>query len=101
MAGTVEVVKSPRSGYLSRIHARKIGETAVILGAGRSKKSDPIDHAVGIVVHNKVGDYIDKDAPLFTIHANGQKQLEEARVLALSAYLWQDQPTNPLPLFYD
>jgi pyrimidine-nucleoside phosphorylase len=100
-AGTVEVVKSPHSGYLSRIHARMIGEAAVILGAGRSKKSDPIDHAVGIVVHNKVGDYIEKDAPLFTIHANGQEKLEEARVLALSAYLWQDQPANPLPLFYD
>ena len=35
MAGTVEVVKSPRSGYLSRIHARMIGEAAVLLGAGR------------------------------------------------------------------
>jgi len=100
-AGTVEVVKSPRSGYLSRIHARMIGEAALILGAGRSKKSDPIDHAVGLVVHNKVGDYTEKDAPLFTIHANGQNQLEEARVLALSAYLWQDQPAKPLPLFYD
>jgi pyrimidine-nucleoside phosphorylase len=100
-AGMVEVVKSPRSGYLSRIHARMIGEATVILGAGRSKKSDPIDHAVGIVVHNKVGDCIERDAPLFTIHANGQEKLEEARVLALSAYLWQDQPANPLPLFYD
>ena len=71
-ASHVEVVKSPRSGYLFQIHARVIGEAAVLLGAGRAKKSDPIDHAVGIVVHHKVGDFIEGDAPLFTIHANDQ-----------------------------
>jgi hypothetical protein len=46
----------PQSGYLAGIHAQVVGETAVILGAGRSRKEDLIDHAVGIVVHHKVGD---------------------------------------------
>jgi pyrimidine-nucleoside phosphorylase len=100
-AAIVEVVKSPHTGYLSQIHAGKIGEAAVLLGAGRMKKTDPIDHAVGIVVHHKVGDKVEKGMPLFTLHANGQKQLDEARELALSAYRWQDQPANPLPLFYE
>jgi pyrimidine-nucleoside phosphorylase len=100
-AKIVEQVKSPRSGYLSRIHARLIGEASVLLGAGRSKKSDPVDHAVGIVVHNKVGDLVDKDGLLFTLHANDLHRLEEARALALSAHQWQDQPHPPLPLFYE
>jgi pyrimidine-nucleoside phosphorylase len=100
-AKIVEQVKSPRSGYLSRIHARLIGEASVLLGAGRSKKSDPVDHAVGIVVHNKVGDLVDKDGLLFTLHANEQHRLEEARALALSAHQLQDQPHPPLPLFYE
>lgn len=97
----VEVVKSPHSGYLSQIHARLIGEASVLLGAGRSKKTDPVDHAVGIVVHHKVGDLVDKDSPLFTLHANDQARLEDAQVSSLSAHQWQDQPVAPLPLFYN
>ena len=76
----VEVVKSSRRGYLSQIHARLIGEASVLLGAGRSKKTDPVDHAVGIVVHHKVGDLVDKDSPLFTLYANDQTRLGEAQV---------------------
>jgi pyrimidine-nucleoside phosphorylase len=97
----VEVVKSPRSGYLSQIHARLIGEASVLLGAGRSKKTDPVDHAVGIVVHHKVGDLVVQDSPLFTLYANDQTRLREAQVLALSAHQWQEKPTPPLPLFYN
>jgi pyrimidine-nucleoside phosphorylase len=97
----VEVVKSPHSGYLSKIHARLIGEASVLLGAGRSKKTDPVDHAVGIVVHHKVGDLVEQDGPLFTLHANDQVRLEDAQVLALSAHQWRDQPVAPLPLFYN
>ena len=100
-ATQVETVKSPSTGYLSQIHARKIGESAVLLGAGRAKKTDLIDHSVGIVIRNKVGDFVEKDAPLFTIHANDLKNLEQGRILALSAYQFSDQPVKPLPLFYN
>lgn len=97
----VEVVKSPRSGFQSQIHARRIGEAAALLGAGRAKKTDPIDHAVGIVVHHKVGDFIEQDAPLFTIHANDLTCVDEVRAQVLTAHQWHDQPVEPLPLFYD
>ncbi len=56
----VEVIKSPESGYLDQVQARIVGEAAVALGAGRAKKGDPIDHAVGFVIHHKVGDKIEK-----------------------------------------
>ena len=57
-ASLVETVSAPRSGYLSGVHAREVGETAVFLGAGREKKDDPIDHAVGVVIHRKVGERV-------------------------------------------
>ena len=66
----IEVVRSPRSGYLSQVHARVIGEAAVRLGAGRARKGDPVDHAVGFLIHRKVGEYVELNQPLFTIHAN-------------------------------
>jgi pyrimidine-nucleoside phosphorylase len=78
-----------------------IGKASVLLGAGRSKKTDPVDHSVGIVVHHKVGELVEKDSPLFTLYANDQTRLREARALAMSAHQWQDQPHHPLPLFYN
>lgn len=99
-APLVETVPSPLSGYLAGIHARIIGETAVLLGAGRSKKDDRIDHRVGIIIHHKVGEYVEQGDPLFTIHANSTEVLENAREALLAAHTWSDHPVKPLPLFY-
>ena len=96
----VEEVPAPRSGYLKWVDARQIGEAAVALGAGRAKKGDPIDHAVGIVVLHKVGDRVAKGAPLFTLHANDQAKLEAARAQVLAAHQWSAKKVKPLPLFY-
>lgn len=97
----IEVVKAPRSGYISQVHARAVGEAAVALGAGRTKKSDPIDHAVGFVIHKKVGDRVEAGEPLFTVHANDAAKLAEARLAVLNAYAFSDVKVEPLPLFYD
>ena len=99
-APLVKTVPAPRSGYLSGIHAREVGETAVYLGAGREKKGDPIDHAVGVVIHHKVGEWVEAGRPLFTIHANQQDLLAEAAQRLLSAHTWSDAPVQLLPLFY-
>jgi pyrimidine-nucleoside phosphorylase len=96
----IESVPAPRTGYLSQIHARVIGETVVELGGGRAKKGDPIDHAVGVVVHHKVGDFVETGAPLFNIHANNPDLLEIARTRILEAHQWSDTAVKPLPLFY-
>ncbi|MGD0750775.1 MAG: thymidine phosphorylase [Anaerolineales bacterium] len=95
-----ETVKAKRNGYLSRVHARIIGEAAVALGAGRARKNDPVDHAVGFVVHRKVGDYVEQDQPIFTIYANDETKLAVARLEVSTAFGWSDQPVPPLPLFY-
>jgi pyrimidine-nucleoside phosphorylase len=97
----VEVVKSPKSGYLSQVHARLIGEAAVGLGAGRAQKGDPVDHAVGLVIRRKVSERVAKGEPLFTIHANDTKKSAEAREAVLEAFKWSAIPVEPLPLFYD
>ncbi len=95
-----ETVKAPRSGYIKEIHARIIGETAVSLGAGRAKKGDPIDHAVGIEILHKVGDKVSVGEPIFTVHANDEDHLEDAQEKLLGAHTWSDEPVNPIPLFY-
>ena len=97
----VEVVLAPRSGNISQIQARSVGEASVTLGAGRAKKSDAVDHAVGFVIHKKVGDKVEQGEPLFTIHANEEAKLEEAREVVLAAHSFSDSDVPPLPLFYD
>lgn len=100
-AQMVEVVPAPRSGFLSEINALVVGEMSLVLGAGRVKKGDPVDHAVGIVVHHKVGDRVEAGEPLFTIHANREKPAAEVRQSLLDAHRWSDAPEPALPLFYD
>jgi len=97
----IEVVESPKDGYLDQVQARIVGEAAVDLGAGRAKKGDPIDHAVGFIIHHKVGDKVEKGQPLFTIHANDEKLLAQARKRVLAAHGWNDMPVPALPLFYE
>lgn len=96
----IEAVKSPKSGYLSQVDAQRVGETALFLGAGRAKKGDPIDHAVGIEVLRKVGDFVALGEPLFVIHANHSDHVAVAGEQLLTACQWSDQPVKPLPLFY-
>ena len=97
----IEVVSSSRGGFISQVHARSVGEAAVALGAGRAKKGDPIDHAVGFLIRKKVGDSIQKDEPLFEIHANDSAKLAEARESVLAAFQFSEQSVTPLPLFYE
>lgn len=100
-AKIVEQVKAPRSGTISQVHARSVGEAAVVLGAGRAKKSDVIDHAVGFLIFKKVGDKVEKDEVLFEIHANDKEKLAEVREIVLTAFQIRDESVPPLPLFYE
>lgn len=99
-ADIVDVVTSPRTGYVSAVHARTIGEAAVTLGAGRAKKGDQIDHAVGFIIHKKVGQAVAAGEALFSIHARSQAQVEQMRQIVLNAFAFSDTPVAPLPLFY-
>ena len=93
-------VLSDRAGFLSQVHAQTIGETAVDLGAGRAKKTDKIDSSVGILVHVKVGDHLEKGMPLFTIFSKNSDDAEKARARLLGALDWSNTKVEPLPLFY-
>jgi pyrimidine-nucleoside phosphorylase len=97
----IEVVKANRKGYLYQVNARVIGEASVQLGAGRAKKGDPVDYAVGFIVHRKVGDYVDKNQPLITIYANDEATLFEVRDSIRTAFGWSEKTVSPLPLFYE
>ncbi len=99
-AAHIEDVPAPRAGYLAQVHAREIGLAAVDLGAGRARKGDSIDHAVGIIVHHKVGDRVRRGDRLFSLHANDAEKLKAARVRVLAAHKFSVKRVRPLPQFY-
>lgn len=77
-------VKAPKDGYIKRIVALEIGESAMRLGAGRETFDDVIDMSAGIVLRKKVGDKVAKGDTLCVVHTNVEdhekilKDIEEA-----------------------
>lgn len=51
-------ITAPEDGFLSRLDAKKVGVVSMNLGAGRSKKTDPIDYSAGIRLMKKPGDEV-------------------------------------------
>jgi pyrimidine-nucleoside phosphorylase len=81
-------VPAPASGFVAAIDTEAIGLAAVALGAGRARVEDRIDPAVGILVHRKLGDRVEKGEPLATIH-HGERGEAPDRVAARLAVAWR------------
>jgi len=71
-------IKAERAGYLTAMDTESLGMSALLLGAGRTKKSDPIDPAVGYWIRKRLGDYVEKGDVLAEFHVNDKKNLDEA-----------------------
>lgn len=78
-------VKLNEKGYVELIDALAIGNAAMMLGAGRKTISDSIDHSVGVVLHKKVGDYVDSDESIATIYSNKENNEDEIDMI-VNAY---------------
>ncbi|MGA2819753.1 MAG: thymidine phosphorylase [Anaerolineales bacterium] len=87
-------------GWVSEANARLIGQASMQLGAGRSRREDPIDHAVGIVLRHKVGDSVQFGDALCDVHARTQEHLEQALQELRPAFQIARRPVDSLPLFY-
>ena len=70
--------------WVAEADARAIGDAALALGAGRRKKGDPVDFAVGVVLRARIGDRVERGQPLAQIHARTETGAEAA-VRALRA----------------
>ena len=62
-------VAAPRTGWITEMDTAGIGNAAQILGAGRSKKGESIDLAVGLEILAKTGDHVEAGQPLAILHA--------------------------------
>ena len=93
-------VPAPRDGYVQRMDTTAIGYCAQDLGAGRRKKTDAIDPAVGLVMRVRLGDAVRAGEPLATLHINRPELAQEAAARLQSAIIIGEEKPELPPLIY-
>lgn len=91
-------IKANKSGYIQKIDSRLVGESAMLLGAGREEKESKIDLSVGIVLKKKVGNRININEDLADVHYNDSEKLKEAKKKLLSSFIIGNIKPVKLPL---
>ncbi len=82
----VKEIASPRAGYVSAIDAEDIGRASSMIGAGRDRKEDLIDHAVGVILEVKIGQRVDAGGVLCRLYYTKEDRVEEAAQLVEDAF---------------
>jgi thymidine phosphorylase len=94
-------VLAPASGVLRRLDAYGVGVASWRLGAGRSRKEDPVSYTAGVTLHAKPGDRVRAGEPLLTLHADAEDRFGRALEALEGAYEIGDEPPAPQPLIID
>lgn len=90
-------VASSAPGYVDVTNCEQLGTALAMLGGGREKKEDKIDHAVGLEFHKRIGDRVEKNEKLVTIHYNSDAKLAEAKSLIASSYVVSENAVREKP----
>lgn len=91
-------IKADRSGYVQKIDSRLVGESAMLLGAGRVKKESEIDLSVGIILKKKVGNKVNINEDLAEVYYNDLEKLKRAKNKLFSSFMIGDKKPKKLPL---
>lgn len=100
-AKTFKTITAKRAGYLSVIHTGDIGNAARALGAGRIKKEDVIDPAVGIVMKARLGDCLNAGDPICELRLGPKSRARAAEALLDGAFEFSETPVAKAPLIYE
>lgn len=94
-------VAAPSDGYICSMDAAEIGTVCVMLGAGREKKDDDIDHAAGIILRARTGDRVRKGDVIAVLCAKSRDIAQAAAGRFLEAVNIGDTAPEKRPLIFD
>jgi pyrimidine-nucleoside phosphorylase len=97
-ADSITPIKADKEGYIASIDTQLIGLSSMLLGAGRSKKEDPIDPGVGLVMKKRIGDRVNKGDILAEFYVNNREKFLEAVEVFKSAIKISENKPEPKPL---
>jgi thymidine phosphorylase len=93
-------IKAKKDGYIQSIDSRIVGESAVLLGAGREKKTDSIDYGAGIVLYKKTCDEVKIGDTIAILYAENNERLENGEKLFNTSYVIGNEKPEIKPLVY-
>lgn len=93
--------KSSKSGYISKINAECVGVASMLLGAGRAKKEDDIDHSAGIELKCRYGDYVNEGDTLCTLYSSSESLFASCEKKLNEAFTLSDDKLTDNTLIYE
>ena len=99
-APCITPVRARRDGYLSHVNGTALGLAAQQMGAGRLRKEDIIDPAVGFVMEKRIGDFVAAGDAICTLHARSMESARATEEKILAALEFSPDPVPPATLLY-
>jgi thymidine phosphorylase len=96
-----EMIVATRGGYVQSVDALAVGVTAWRLGAGRTRKEDSVSATAGVACLVREGEQVEKDQPLFELHADDAAHLGAGRDSITGAVVIGDEPRWGAPLKFN
>jgi len=91
-------VPDASEGYVHDIDALVVGKTAVLTGAGRMRKEDPVDPGAGIFLHLKPGDEAKAGSRLATLYTQKASDVEALKQAVVAAFQFGEDKPEYKPL---
>lgn len=88
-------------GYIASVNAERVGTCSMLLGAGRVKKDDKINHRAGLFFKKSYGDYVKRGDTIATLYANDISLFDGAAKMLDEAILISEEKPSDNILIYD
>lgn len=83
-----------KGGVIAKLIADEIGMASMLMGGGRQKADDQLDYAVGIELHKKIGDSVQKGESIMTIWSN-REDIDDVKELLDQAVAIKESAKQP------
>jgi pyrimidine-nucleoside phosphorylase len=94
---TMEVV-APRGGFVQEMVAGAVGVASMVLGGGRERAEDGIDHAVGVICRAKPGEGVKAGQTIYEVHYRSTTRMLDALPLLEESFTIGDAAPGDSPL---
>ena len=98
-AAPVTLAAEPvEAGIVTAVQVRAVGVAVIALGGGRTRETDPVDHAVGLTEVAAPGERVGPgERPLALVHARDEASARRACDALRDAYAIGDLPPRTVP----
>ena len=98
-AKVIRTVTCGKAGYVQKMDTMALGTAAQAMGAGRLTVDDQLDYSVGYVLHVRIGDRVEEDTPLCTLHARSEEDAAHAEQAVRAAIRIGGEKCGRVPNF--